>query len=399
MVRRIVLKGLVTLALLGMSGGLLWYGTWTNRIAAKDFEFELKSSSGNLFSEVLFLKGNYEYFVDLDLKTASGYFRKAIATNLLLIDAWFALAKVKVVEGNMEEAWRICDTLLPLISNVSTWKWQELLLAFDLRDENRFVASLNFILSRLPYRQYEAFLLARAFWQGWAGVLPHITAENRSLFFAQLMRFREVDLAYGMWNTAKENGESFDKDLQLLFCQFLLENGRVKEAKDVWHELVGESTPGIYDGGFEREPLNSAFGWRFGKNPAVVIERTRESCVSGSRCLHIHFNGTQNVGFNHVSQTFPVEPGKTVRLQFARSSRGITSDKGVFLEVAGYSCGGLRVESPAVTGTTPWTEEELDIPVPDGCEALTVRVCRKESLMFDNKISGDYWLSGLVLKY
>ena len=398
MLRRVSLrKGAAMLVLVAISAGLFWYGVWMNRIAARDFEFQLGGLSGNLIPEVLFLKGNYEYFVDLDFDTAGGYFRKAIGTNVLLTDAWFALAKLEVVEGNTEQAWKISDTLLPLISQVSTWKWQELLLAFDLRDEGRFAGALNFILSRLPNRRNEAFLLARAFWGNWAGMLPHISRENSPLSLVELIKFKEMDLAYDLWTTTKENGGAFDNDMQIFLCQFLLENGHIKEAKNVWKAVFGENTSGIYDGDFENEPLNTAFGWRFRKNPVVEVEQTDESCPSGKHCLHLHFNGTQNVSFIHVSQVVPVEPGKTLHLRFERGSSGITSDKGVLLDVSGYGCTGVRAESTPVSGTTPWAAEELEIPVPDSCEAVTVRVCRRESLMFDSKISGDYWLGGLEL--
>ena len=35
--------------------------------------------------------------------------------------------------------------------------------------------------------------------------------------------------------------------------------------------------------------------------------------------------------------------------------------------------------------------------VPSGCEAIVLQVHRNESLMFDSKISGDYWLDGVEL--
>jgi hypothetical protein len=391
-------RGLATVLLLVMSGSLLWYGVWTNRIAGNDYEFELKHSSGNLFSEVLFLKGNYEYFVDLDLKTATAYFRKAIAYDPLLIDAWFALAKVKAVQGREDETQRLCDILLPSISHVSTWKWQEFLLAFDLGDEERFAGTLNFILARLPHRRNEAFLLALSFWRDWNGIIPHISAENRMLCFAQLMNSRETKLAAQLWEQMKNEKVPLDGDLGLRFCQFLMDNDQMKMAKDIWREVTGASVSGIYDGEFQAEPLNTAFGWRFGKTRAAIIERTQQGCYSGNGCLHIRFNGTANVTFNQVSQVVPVEPRQTYRLHFFRKSSALTTDKGVFLEVAGYRCAGLHAYTSPVTGTTPWAEEELEVTVPDACEAITVGVSRKESLRFDSKINGDYWLDGVTVK-
>ncbi|HOI95990.1 MAG TPA: hypothetical protein PK250_14890 [Syntrophobacter fumaroxidans] len=389
---------LTTLLLLGMSGSLIWFGVWTNRMAGRDYAFELKHTSGNLFSEVLYLKGNYEYFVDLDMETAAAYFRKAVVHDPLLIEAWFALAKVHAVQGRKEETQKLCDLLLPSISHVSTWKWQEFLLAFDLGDEKRFAETLNFILARLAHRRNEAFLLAHTFWRDWNGIILHVTAENRKLCFEQLLSSRETDLAVRLWERMKEDRVPVDKDLGLRFCQFLMENDRMKMAKELWREITGSAGLGVCDGEFGTEPLNTAFGWRFGKTPAAIIEITRQGCTSGDGCLHIRFNGTENVAFHHVSQTVPVEPGRKYRLHFFRRSSALTTDKGVFLEVTGYRCSGLNVATSPVGGTTPWTEEELEVAVPDACEAITVKVSRKDSLRFDNKISGDYWLDGVAVE-
>jgi hypothetical protein len=56
------------------------------------------------------------------------------------------------------------------------------------------------------------------------------------------------------------------------------------------------------------------------------------------------------------------------------------------------------LEGRVVTGTTSWEAETLDFSVPSDCEAIWVQVCRAESLKFDNKISGDYWLDGVELE-
>ena len=78
--------------------------------------------------------------------------------------------------------------------------------------------------------------------------------------------------------------------------------------------------------------------------------------VEGRYCLHLRFLGLKNVIFSHISQIIPVEPGKVYRLSFSRKSQALTTDQGVFLEVGGYQCDGLKVRSIPVRGTTPWTQ-------------------------------------------
>jgi hypothetical protein len=85
-------------------------------------------------------------------------------------------------------------------------------------------------------------------------------------------------------------------------------------------------------------------------------------------------------------------------LRFARKSRGLTTDQGVSVEVFGYACKGLYRSSDPVLGTQPWAVETIEFQVPEGCEAVAVRLRRRESLKFDNKILGDYWLDSVSLE-
>ena len=193
------------------------------------------------------------------------------------------------------------------------------------------------------------------------------------------------------------SGSPPDKALQLSFCQFLLDGKRVSQAKEVWAAWRDDGKQTVYDGGVELEPTNNGFGWRLAKNPDVLVERSAEFPFEGEYCLYLRFLGQKNVNFSDISQVIPVEPGKVYRLSFARKSQRLTTDQGVFLEVSGYQCEGLKVRSSPVVGTTPWLREELEVAVPGGCEAIQLQVRREESMMFDSKISGNYWLDGVEM--
>ena len=97
------------------------------------------------------------------------------------------------------------------------------------------------------------------------------------------------------------------------------------------------------------------------------------------------------------SGIIPVRPDTGYWLRFALKSRDLTTDQGIFVEIGGYGCEEFTVSSRPVLGTSPWTEEELEFVTPAGCEAVLLRVCRRESLKFDNRISGDYWLDAVEL--
>ena len=331
--------------LMSLAGALWWYSVSTNRLAARDLGFlQDKFSLLQPFADAWQLQGNLAYYVDLDPQAAAASYRQAISKKPLLIDAWLSLAKVELAGGREDEARRILYAISPYIAHVSTWKWQELLLARDLQEETLFAAAFNFILKRLPLRRTEACFLAKGFWGESQAIIPHLAEENQVVFLTELTKAREEGAALVLWGNMVAGRFPPDRSLRLDFCQFLLGRGKLAEAKEVWATWRDDGKQTVYDGGFETELTNSGFGWRAERSPDVLVERSTENPVEGSYGLHIRFMGTKNLEFNPVYQVVPVEPGKVYRLRFARKSKGLTTDRGVYVQVSGYRCEGLERE-------------------------------------------------------
>lgn len=389
-------RGAISCFALALAAGFFWYAFCTFSLSARIESFAVKASS-RFFPAALLSAGHGDFYSLLDPAAASRSYRKAIQVSPALVDAWISLARVEMAMEHPEEARRILRIISAPISSVSSWKWQELLLAFELRDEEYFRSCFNFILERLPHRVHEASLLAARFYGSWEAVVPRLDSQNQPLLLIEALRAGAPAAALALWKSMEERGVAPDEALTLSFCQFLIEKGRLDEAMRVWQRYTQEEKVRVYDGGFESAPLNKAFGWRFSINPEVVIDRSTEAPYSGGSCLHLQFKGAGNLNFHHVSQIVPVRPGGSYRLHFARKSRDLTTDQGVFLQVSGYKCDGLRVSSETVLGTTPWISEEMRFTVPPECEAIVLGVLRKESLKMDNKISGEYWLDAVEL--
>lgn len=398
MLGRALAKTVVSALFLGTAGCLVWYGVVTNRIAAKDWEFQVKHPSAMLFPEVLLLKGNLAYYTELDARSASQYFIRAIAKDPTMIAAWLGLVKAKLMLGEDDEARRIADTITPFISHVSTWKWQELLLAYETHDERTFASSFNFILNRLPPRIPDAGYLALSFWGSWEAILPHITPEAHLAFLNVLMGAAQIDVALNLWEEMERDVSPPNKEVRLRFSQFLLQHRRIGPAIQVWRTWREGDHLAFFDGGFETEPLNTAFGWIVRPHPEVTIERSLESPYAGVSSLYLHFRGTANLSFSNVSQVVPVLPGKWITVKFAHRSRNVTTDQGIYLDVTDMQTGARLARSNAVLGSSPWTRDEVSLLVPESCQAIQVTLRRNESLKFDSKIAGDYWIDALELE-
>ena len=78
-------------------------------------------------------------------------------------------------------------------------------------------------------------------------------------FFSQ----QEIELKTVKVKPIEVTNAPLEEKDQLRFCDFLISNDRIKEAKSVWHLWRKNDLSLIDDRGFEAEPLNTAFGWRF----------------------------------------------------------------------------------------------------------------------------------------
>ena len=365
---------------------------------SRDLDFILKSPLASLSAETWLYRGNYKFQNDNDPAAAAEYYRRAVWMEPSFIDTWMGLARAELAQGNKDETRRILKIISPSIAELSTWKTEELQFAFELRDEQAFDASLNYILTRLPDDTQEASQLAADFWGGWENAAAHVSGQGRKVFLDELMRLKQPDAALQLWEKMLQEGPTPEEDLRLRMCQFLLGCERIKDAKTVWCQWKGQGCLGVYDRGFEYEPLNTAFGWRLERNADFLIERAPEGQCKGRRCLHLRFSGKKNMALDQTLQVIPVEPGRAYRLRFAGKAANLTTEKGVFIDVVGYGCEGLHVQGVPVTGTTGWIEEQLDFLVPKECEAITLGIRRDESLKLDCKISGDYWLDAVEME-
>lgn len=382
--------------LLIISGCILWYSICTFRAATEDMTFA-QSASSRFFPEALLIDGKIKYYSALDPLAAAQSYKKAILAEPSLLDAWMALAQAEIALGRPGEAKRIFGIITPTLSSISTWKWEELLLAFDLQDEEHFRRCFNYILSNLPHRISEASWLGARFWGGWKEVLPNLSPSNYPAFLTRIMAAGEVDAALALWEKMATENSSIAEKCRLQFCQFLIARDRLREAKNIWKLWKRDDSSSVTDGGFELPPLNTAFGWNMADNSNVIVERTTDGPYAGKACLHLHFKGTANIDLSDIYQIVPVQPQTRYGLRFARKSRDLTTDCGVFVEIDGYKCEGLSISSQPIIGASPWTEEEMEFTAPAGCEAVLIRLRRKESPKLDNKISGDYWLDAVEL--
>jgi hypothetical protein len=148
----------------------------------------------------------------------------------------------------------------------------------------------------------------------------------------------------------------------------------------------------FYNGGFETEPLQSGFDWRFVSTDDAEVRRDTTVAREGLSSLQVSFSGKQNIDYMGVAHDLAVEKGKRYTLNFWMKTEGISTNEGMFVEILGcQDCN----PSPKQIGTTYW--QQFQIPFTAAAEQVSVRLRRVPTDKFENLLKGKVWLDGFDL--
>ncbi len=380
-----------------MGGVLLYWAFCSSRLAVRDTDFIQHSPLMDPWAQTWIMRGDDARFQRMDSVSAADAYWQAVGRNPLLFGGWFALARLERQMGDARQADALHDFLLATVPPSRSWGWHHLLLAADRRDEARFRQGFNFVLESLPQYRQEAVELALGFWGGWPELLSRAMAANKWTVLEECMVRKAVDETIGLYAALEADPQARpDAARQARFIDFLLNSKRWAEAADTWRRSELFKGGLVDNGGFEAPVNGTAFGWRQARAAGAEVRREHRR-ETGGHAMRFHFLGTANLRYDHFFQYVAVEPGQAYALRFDAKSERLSTDRGAYVEVRGMNCPGLRAVSPQITGSRGWGEETMTFEVPDGCRVVRVAVRRDESLKFDNKIAGDFWIDDLEI--
>jgi hypothetical protein len=203
------------------------------------------------------------------------------------------------------------------------------------------------------------------------------------------------------WNWLQRNSPADDR-LAGDYVDWLIARHEYALASETWANSVGGydheylHPNAVFNGGFERPPLQSGLDWRW-RSQTSGVEIARDSAVAanGTSSLRIQFDGTENVDFHSVAHDVVVSPGRYHFKAWLRTS-DVSTDQGVGLRIID-SAGHINLETKRLTGTHDWTPVELDFTISGATRLLRIEVVRQASWKFDNKISGQVWIDNVSL--
>ena len=242
--------------------------------------------------------------------------------------------------------------------------------------------------------------------------------------YAEWMRLKSADYTdYAERGEAKPGDEAAEGRPAALslpevapYLDRLIGSGREHDAVSVWTDLqrlgvvsdssvrgeAGLSAPSdelVFNGGFERNPLNSGFDWRSNPQPFVSIALSN-AAHSGSHSVRLEFTGDRNQEYEPMFEVVPVRPGHSYTLSAFVRGQAITSDTGPQLRVRDLACSStpcLDVSTPGVTSTTPWHAVTLSFNAGADTRFVRVSIWRPRSRGYPSEISGVLWVDDVSI--
>jgi Tetratricopeptide repeat len=194
-----------------------------------------------------------------------------------------------------------------------------------------------------------------------------------------------------------------DRKLVYSYLEFLIKQRRFDEARQTTISHLGrrrEDVLGvnlIYNSDFSSDLEGNPLDWQIREVSGVQVRIVGAGDKSG-RALRIEFDGKENVNFSHVSQTLITEPGQ---YEFSAhvKTENLTTDQGVsfrFIDLEDSKR--LDTWTAQSTGSSDWHVVRQTLTLPKGSRLVQIQLVRKPTIKFDNKLSGAFETTQLVLQ-
>ncbi|GAB2496098.1 tetratricopeptide repeat protein [Arenimonas alkanexedens] len=176
--------------------------------------------------------------------------------------------------------------------------------------------------------------------------------------------------------------------------------GRWGQAYLVWvSQLPPDKLGGlgnVFNGGFEWEPGQGGFDWRFGRIAGARIDRLPTEGASDRLALRVAFED-RRVPFAHVRQLLALAPG---RYTFSARAKPDTlrTERGLVWTLTCATGGPALGETPPLSGNGPWRELQADFEVPpQNCAAQWLTLRLPARIPAEQRIGGRAWFDTLKI--
>ncbi len=338
-----------------------------------------------------------KHLLAADLDAAHSLYQQALIVNPVYLPAWFGLAELSSDQHKKQTANAILDYTDSLAENIKRWRWDKAMVAYQLDRTDILTRDLSYIIREIPGKtRTDALRMAFSLWPDPEDLVEKMGNDNLAHLFRYTITKKKVEEGMALWQIMEPEGIAGKEEDVLAFINMLLSQKELANAAALWKKHFNPNHL-FFNGDFSREPLQTAFGWRIGKNKGIHWRVIQGQKKKEPTALYLHFNRKNNVNLSNIYQIVPLEGGKVYALRGKMKTAKLTTDQLPFLEAYGYQCKAPVSRTDMVKGEQPWTDVYFQFKVPQECEAMVIRLRRKESTRIDNKLAGDFWLTNLEI--
>ena len=347
------------------------------------------------------------------LAQALSELHQAIALNPRIARYWSGLAQACYAAGDQtcaDDAFQRATVLAP---RMPEFAWEATVNQVMAGRRDPALAQAGRFLQLQPGGAWQVFELLRNGFNDpeaiWCDLLRSFPDSKVKLAYLDFLGAENrFDLAARYWAEIAAGGFNITFAAAQPFLERSLAGGHYREAAAVWDYLLnrgavarpnGDGKNLVFNGGFQREPLEAGFDWRSRRQPYVEENFDDPAGRNGGRALRIDFAAPHNEEDEPVYQYVSVTPGAKYELAGYVRTETITSDSGPRLRVIDPKCPTcLDVATEGATGTTPWHEIRVQFAAGPDTDAVRVSVWRPRSRSFPMEISGQAWFTDISVR-
>ena len=346
--------------------------------------------------------------LQVDLKEAAKYFRKAIERNPLEQEYWLNLARIFQRMGESGASERALENAILVFPTSYRGRWVAGNLLLQRGELERALPHFSYILSNYPNQSslvYDIwlktvddpdFILERL-----------IPGDPSSLnqYLAYLYGAGDMESAIKAWAKLASLGYKADRREIIRHIDFLISRGELSGAAHIWEaKLREEGLPvppdgnAVTNGGFERGAiLGGGFNWKVGTIAGAEVSFDHTVAFEGRSSLRIAFNGKENLDFHHVYQYVVLKPSTHYLLKAHMKTEAVTTKSGLKIEIVGLGPA-LHRASESLTGDNGWKELTVPFRTPAHSQGGMIRVRRERTDKFDRFIAGTVWVDNVQIR-
>ncbi|MGI9535147.1 MAG: hypothetical protein ACR2NW_09360 [Thermodesulfobacteriota bacterium] len=339
----------------------------------------------------------WSFYNSDDYKSAGLFFANSIVSNPLFSISFVDLSEINLEEDNYDNVDILLNRSYELTPKSFKLLWRMSIISLWI-DNNDL--ALNILTSISKVDNNKVFDVAwRVFDDNDLIMNNLVNNKNIGNYLDFLIRKNKIEESFIVWDKIKKQ-ELYDNKLSDKYMTFLIRNNKIAEAMDIWKDNYGELSEDslVWNGGFEKKPVGTGFGWKIDQSDSVFIGYDWEEKKEGSYSLHIIFNGKENVDFRNVSKVIPVEANSYYNFSSYIKTRDVTTTNGIFWQIQCFPDRKLlSSKTKILNGTNDWEKIEQELFIPEGCGAIQLVLRRNKSNKLNKLISGNVWIDDVKI--